>query len=160
MRKVLLGILGLLALSAAPLAAYAQMPGEKCDLERLGTTKRATDDQNIIACLKTGEIAQNGKEIAEWKAMTSSGGGTTGGCFAQAVVEEFDRGATRFRVSNSWGKGCSNKRRMIDLKQARELPTDGELSPDTCKLAEDAGYSCGITAISGHRGWLCQCAKK
>lgn len=163
MRKsILLGVLGLLALSLVPVSGHAQMPGEKCELERLGTTKRADDDQNIIACLKTGDTTP-GANISEWKAMTSSGsGGITGGCFAFATSKQ--PGISILRVSNSWGKGCGYKYRQLE---SSEFPKNEPYSPivaamgiDLCKAVEDAGYSCGISSFPGFDGILCGCVKK
>lgn len=152
MRKVLLGILGLLALSAAPLAAQAEMPGEKCELERLGTTKRATDDQNIIACLKTGEKAQDGKEIAEWKAMTSSGGGgITGGCFLIGFVQTTKGAAAA--VVERWGQGCKPD------DYAGHIYLNGP-GVATCGRAAVSGYSCGMTFADESPSVACTCLKK
>jgi hypothetical protein len=73
MQKILLSVLGLLALSANPLAAHAEMPGQPCQKEQIGTTKMADDKQNIIACLLTGKVAP--ENVQEWKSMSSGGGG-------------------------------------------------------------------------------------
>jgi hypothetical protein len=158
MKKVLLGILlGLLALSAAPLAAHAQMPGEKCDLERLGTTKRATDDQNIIACLKTGETAQNRQEITEWKAMTSSGsGGLTGGCHVSVNA------ATSSVVDQRWGTGCKPPDKVLNSwNPDRGIVYHAESFKSACSKVAMAGYACGPVWIDeGMPVTLCLCVKK
>lgn len=82
MKNILLGVLGLLALSLVPVSGHAQMPGDKCggdDHVQVGTTRMATDRQNIIACLETGDTTP-GANVSEWKAMTS-GGPQFGGIF-------------------------------------------------------------------------------
>lgn len=66
-------IIGLaLTLWALPLAAHAELPGQPCTAEQVGTTKMADDRQNIIACLETGNT-KPGANKHEWKAMTAGG---------------------------------------------------------------------------------------
>ena len=159
MSKILLGIFGLLAFTAAPLAAHAELPGEICaDNVQVGTTKMADDRQNIIACLETGEKAQNGKEIKEWKAMTSSGGGgVTGGCLAWF---SYTQPPTGLNVRGSWGKGCSDK--TIPFKTTPNSNGVWGDNYEFCKNAQDSGYSCGVVSLFGNSvgGISCMCSKK
>lgn len=157
MKTAALVCLGLLALSLVPVSGHAQMPGDKCELERLGTTKRANDDQNIIACLKTGEKTQDGKDDSEWKAMTSSGGGgITGGCSSSFFLKN----NFIVNVEDSWGKGCSNKKVTVEKSVGPGvLTTYGSY----CKVAADVGYMCGLSNYLGNDFFalgICQCVKK
>lgn len=67
LKKTIIGFM--LALFAGPLSAHAEMPGQPCQKEQIGTTKMADDKQNIIACLVTGNVAP--ENVQEWKSMTA-----------------------------------------------------------------------------------------
>lgn len=109
-----------LAVLAMPIVAHAEMAGDTCPLTSVGSSKLADDEKNIIACLKTSDTT------AEWKALTSGGGGVTGGC----VTNSFN-----FLVG-IWGKGC----------QGNKI-TYGRFGDEQAELRETAsGYSCGLTS--------------
>lgn len=65
LNKTIIGFV--LALLAWPLSAHAELPGQPCQQEQIGTTKLADDQQNIIACLETGETYQP----YQWKSMVA-----------------------------------------------------------------------------------------
>lgn len=133
-----------LALFALPLAARAEMPGQPCEASKLGTTKRAQDDQSIIACLKTGLA----NPAYEWKSMlSSSGGGVTGGCLV--------RGTTgNLQFSGAWGKGCKNGYIVGSTKDGG--PEDGYSCGESGDRFEVQGQGLTTFIMTG-RYW--QCAK-
>jgi len=156
MRKsILLGVLGWLALSLVPASGHAQMPGEKCggdDKVVVGTTRMASDQQNIIACLKTGDTTP-GANVSEWKAMTSSGsgGGVTGGCslFYQGSDSQ---GTTTYQTepNGNWGKGCRTDLVRVDYYGLQ----NGRIS--FCAQMAAPEYACGPTGDIKS----CICVKK
>lgn len=62
-------VLGLLLAFLVPVFAHAEMPGQPCAAERIGTTMMSEDRQSIIACLLTGKSAPS--NVQEWKSMSS-----------------------------------------------------------------------------------------
>jgi len=181
MKTALFAVVGLLALSFVPVSGHAQMPGEKCggaDKVQVGTTKIATDSQNIIACLLTGNTAP-GANVSEWKAMTSSNngggggsGGLTGGCFVQTefifgkqVPGEGYRGDLKITsISDVWGRGCDVGKLNNTWKNI--VLNNGYPSP--CDLVAASGHACGLvdsgswgTENVGMGRWgTCICSKE
>lgn len=132
LKKTIIGFM--LALFAGPLSAHAEMPGQPCTAAQIGTTKMADDKQNIIACLVTGNVAP--ENVQEWKSMTSSGGGVTGGCFISTLGS----------VSDRWGQGCNS--------------TASGSGTSICKRVAASGYSCGIIFADESSSASCGCVKK
>lgn len=165
MKTALFAVVGLLALSFVPVSGYAQMPGEKCggaDKVQVGTTKIATDSQNIIACLLTGNTAP-GANVSEWKAMTSSnnggggssgggssggggsgGGGITGGCEYSVDLAYNSRDvATGYKVKmvyEVWGQGC-------DRSSVGKNIVFNDHYGSSCSPVAAPGYACGLSRM-------------
>lgn len=193
MKNALFAVVGLLALSFVPVSGHAQMPGEKCggaDKVQVGATKIATDSQNIIACLLTGNTAP-GANVSEWKAMTSSnnggggssgggssgggssgGGGITGGCDATMVYHESTAPSTYGKydgykiksIESLWGTGCDMKVLGKVVPYASSFGVPG--SPSICHEVALPTYSCGDTYVAPAEtvtpsvSFKCICVKK
>lgn len=138
LNKTIIGFM--LALFAGPLSAHAEMPGQPCQKEQIGTTKMADDKQNIIACLETGKVAP--ENIQEWKSMSSGGGrGITGGCMLGVSGAYVDSQEKRYvprhlYVKESWGMGCSRRNEL-----RVPVPSSGT---HACNSLADQGYVCGM----------------
>ena len=156
MKTALFAVVGLLALSFVPVSGHAQMPGEKCggaDKVQVGTTKIATDSQNIIACLLTGNTAP-GANVSEWKSMTSSNnggssggnGGITGGCSIRGSWTTDKNLVTTktITVDKKWGVGCQSGPVTYSYNEVGSCPSF--TCDQSCDRVQSPGYSCGVSA--------------